>query len=148
MVNSNYRDRCLEAKGEQCKFCDSTQNVVVHHVDGDRDNNALENLIPVCRSCHNKIHGNNPELREWWEKLGIENPPAFPYSEAEKRPLYVRPETRAKFDDAIQLQSERILREGGIRNAQKREYYDAMLCIAAEHPELVADQLIQTRRDS
>lgn len=34
--------------------------MVVHHIDGDRENNRLRNLIPVCKSCHSKIHSSGP----------------------------------------------------------------------------------------
>jgi len=28
----------------------------VHHVDHNHNNNNAENLLPVCRDCHNRIH--------------------------------------------------------------------------------------------
>ncbi len=39
----------------------------VHHADGDVQNGAIENLVPVCRECHVQIHvdmrrcGNPPQ---------------------------------------------------------------------------------------
>lgn len=63
-----YRNKCLNAKGEECTICESTRDIEVHHVDGNPVNNDLENLIPVCGNCHKDIH--NGELRSWYEKLG------------------------------------------------------------------------------
>lgn len=67
---SGYREKCLSQKQERCTICDSSTNIVVHHVDGDRSNNSIENLIPVCSSCHNKIHGRNPSVEGWVRELG------------------------------------------------------------------------------
>jgi len=65
----NYRKRCLDAKGEECLICGSEDSVVVHHVDSDRENNDSENLIPVCRSHHTRIHLGDDDLAEYVEPL-------------------------------------------------------------------------------
>ncbi len=41
----------------QCGFCPErdVSALQVHHIDSDRTNNAVENLILVCASCHTKI---------------------------------------------------------------------------------------------
>lgn len=36
----------------------------VHHKDGDPTNNAAENLIALCRPCHNLREGNKPSINE------------------------------------------------------------------------------------
>lgn len=41
----------------ECEICGSQRYLVVHHIDKNRKNNARENLVKVCRSCHSKIHG-------------------------------------------------------------------------------------------
>lgn len=51
----DYWKRCLEAKGQYCHLCESEENIAVHHIDGDRENNELGNLLPVCRGCYIKI---------------------------------------------------------------------------------------------
>ena len=43
-------------KEYKCEKCGSTKNVDVHHIDGDYTNNNSDNLMLLCRSCHNKIH--------------------------------------------------------------------------------------------
>lgn len=61
------RETVLEEKGHSCTVCGAEGEVQIHHVDGDRNNNSLENLEPVCGSCHYKIH--NGELEEWSKKI-------------------------------------------------------------------------------
>ena len=39
-----------------CKICGATKNIDIHHIDGNIQNNSLENLIALCRSCHMKQH--------------------------------------------------------------------------------------------
>lgn len=63
----NYRQKCLESKGEQCVECDAEDDIEVHHIDGDRLNNQISNLAPLCADCHNKVH--KGELESWTEKL-------------------------------------------------------------------------------
>ncbi len=64
-----YREKCLEEKGERCHICDAETEIEVHHIDGDRYNNTLDNLIPVCENCHDLIHSSDSELEEWSDKL-------------------------------------------------------------------------------
>ena len=35
-----------------------------HHIDFSKDNHAINNLLPVCRSCHKKLHRNKERLEE------------------------------------------------------------------------------------
>lgn len=44
-----------------CEVCTSRRYVEVHHIDGDRDNNEVDNLQALCRSCHFKLHHTNPK---------------------------------------------------------------------------------------
>lgn len=55
-MSKAYRNKCLEEKGTDCQICSSRENIVAHHINGDRSDNRLQNLIPVCRVCHGKIH--------------------------------------------------------------------------------------------
>lgn len=66
---STYRQAGIEAYGDSCEICDSVGSVVIHHIDGDRTNNELGNLVPVCRSCHSKIHTGADGFEEWTERL-------------------------------------------------------------------------------
>lgn len=51
----HYHARNLKPRGE-CEICGSEVNIDVHHIDGNPQNNSLENLMRLCRSCHSKIH--------------------------------------------------------------------------------------------
>jgi len=52
-----YRKMALEHYGETCMDCGATKNICVHHKHGNRKNdNELENLEVICRSCHAKKH--------------------------------------------------------------------------------------------
>lgn len=41
---------------EACSICGESKKIDIHHIDGDYNNNSLDNLQPLCRSCHTKIH--------------------------------------------------------------------------------------------
>lgn len=66
---SDYRQKCLKEKGSKCYICGEKENIDVHHIDGDRANNQLKNLIPVCRYCHIGIHKARENYEHWYSKL-------------------------------------------------------------------------------
>jgi len=68
-ATGDYREVCLQSKGERCVMCGANEDIVVHHLDGDRSNNELENLIPVCREHHAKIHHDHPEVESYASQL-------------------------------------------------------------------------------
>lgn len=43
--------RVFEKKCYDCGFIDE-RVLVIHHIDGNRDNGNISNLIPVCHNCH------------------------------------------------------------------------------------------------
>lgn len=49
-----YRLLALAHYGEKCEWCDESllSLLDVHHIDHDRSNNELENLIVLCVRCH------------------------------------------------------------------------------------------------
>lgn len=60
----------LEAGGK-CPWCDDQRKLLpseaeIHHIDGDRNNNSLENLILTCRNHHGQIGGS---LIPMWEVM-------------------------------------------------------------------------------
>lgn len=61
-MSNEYREQCLEEMGEVCYICQSEENIVVHHINGDRDDNSMDNIIPVCEKHHHQIHSNSDEL--------------------------------------------------------------------------------------
>jgi len=77
-----YRRKCLKAKGEYCHECGSKSDIEVHHIDKDRWNNQLDNLIPLCHSCHMAVHRGEEGFEHLTEKLKS-HPPGGPVSDKE-----------------------------------------------------------------
>lgn len=97
MTELDYRTKCLRQQINACVGCGQRKDLVVHHINGDRSDNRLENLIPVCKSCHAKIHNGDeisphlqqyqdqlPEDKKEWQKRG---------SPSETTTITVSPET-------------------------------------------------------
>jgi len=40
---------------DRCAFCDKKREHI-HHTDLDKNNNELLNLLPLCWSCHSRVH--------------------------------------------------------------------------------------------
>ena len=41
---------------DKCSFCGATDNLAVHHKNGNHHDNHLENLQVLCMSCHTREH--------------------------------------------------------------------------------------------
>lgn len=54
-----YRKRVYRHKKDHCQECGATENLQIHHIDGNPKNNRLSNLMTLCGSCHTKWHWNN-----------------------------------------------------------------------------------------
>jgi hypothetical protein len=69
----NYREKCLSQKINTCYACGTAdEKLVVHHIDGDEHNDDLDNLVPMCKPCHGKLHTSkslNGTLKRLQEKL-------------------------------------------------------------------------------
>ena len=91
MSNSdiNYRTKCLLEKDEICVICGTTDNVIAHHINGDRGDDRLENLVPMCQSCHRKVHSpctHGDPIDRYTDLLPEESINKGPYSRINKRP--------------------------------------------------------------
>lgn len=57
---TNLRKHLIVSRGHQCEKCllklwlEENITLEVHHIDGDRTNNSLENLQLLCPNCHSK----------------------------------------------------------------------------------------------
>jgi len=62
-VREEDRAKILLWCARHCCFCGKacTTNIVVHHIDGNPQNNAIDNLIPVCFDCHGELERYNLE---------------------------------------------------------------------------------------
>jgi 5-methylcytosine-specific restriction endonuclease McrA len=76
------RAKCLKYRKEQCDECGSSENIEVHHVDGDRWNHSLHNLLPLCRSCHQNVHNYEPGYEHLSDQLEL-GPPGPEITEKE-----------------------------------------------------------------
>jgi len=52
----NLHSSVLERDNHTCQKCGSKTNLVVHHIDGDDNNNIFNNLITLCNTCHLNLH--------------------------------------------------------------------------------------------
>jgi HNH endonuclease len=57
-LKSTYRKRALKEYGAKCADCglENIKVLEVHHIDENRDNNHINNLVVLCRNCHQLRH--------------------------------------------------------------------------------------------
>ena len=72
--------------------------------------------------------------------------PAFPFEESKQEAIYPTIETLTEFDDTLDFEVKRRLRDEGLRDVPKREYHEALLQLAIEQPERLAELIIENRR--
>jgi 5-methylcytosine-specific restriction endonuclease McrA len=46
------RGRCFNRDNYMCTACSTSDNLHIHHIDGNKDNHDLENLTTLCHDCH------------------------------------------------------------------------------------------------
>lgn len=73
----NYYLVCQRDK-YRCAICESTENLCVHHIDGydeeKPENNALNKMILLCRTCHSKVHRSGLEIpQDLLDAIGYED---------------------------------------------------------------------------
>lgn len=57
-----YRSTCFTYHEKKCVICDENKIVEVHHFDENRENNNIENLIPLCPTHHRYWHSRYKNL--------------------------------------------------------------------------------------
>jgi len=72
--------------------------------------------------------------------------PAFPYDDASQVAIYPRSETWDDFEDTLDFEVKRELRDTGLRDIPKREYHEALLKLAMEQPERLAELVKDGRK--
>ena len=77
-----------------------------------------------------------------------ETGPAFEYSEVKQKPFYARTETVNEFENNIRTTIVPKLAEAEVLDEETREIHDAVLRLANERPERVAELVLKERQES
>jgi len=77
-----------------------------------------------------------------------ETGPAFEYSEVQQKPFYARTETVTEFENQIRTTIIPKLAEAGVLDEESREIHDAILRLANDQPERVAELVLEERRQA
>ena len=62
--NGQLKAQVKERDGYQCQSCGSPFDLVVHHIDWNKMNPDIDNLITLCRRCHGRLNRQDCELPE------------------------------------------------------------------------------------
>lgn len=62
LSNASWLYHKLKKKHTSCTLCKSNKYLDIHHIDKNRRNNSVKNLIILCRSCHRRVHTNKMKL--------------------------------------------------------------------------------------
>ncbi|QLH76918.1 HNH endonuclease [Halosimplex rubrum] len=87
-MSDDFRVAVYDRWGDECVVCgrspdswlDTTagtrrqEKLSLHHINGDETDDRVENVIPVCQSCHVHIHRvDEPPYRKWHRQLPLEH---------------------------------------------------------------------------
>lgn len=62
--STQYRSKCFEFHTKECIICKEDKMVDVHHLDENRENNKIDNLVPLCPTHHRYWHSSYKYLIE------------------------------------------------------------------------------------
>lgn len=65
--NNALKEKIKKRDGYHCLMCESNDNLEVHHIDYNKKNNDENNLMTLCKKCHNITNFN----REFWAQVFI-----------------------------------------------------------------------------
>jgi HNH endonuclease len=54
----------VKTHGILCQSCRNREFEEIHHIDGDRSNNAFDNLMLQCLPCHKEKHEQEPAAKQ------------------------------------------------------------------------------------
>lgn len=52
----SYRKSAFKQYGHKCIVCDESKILDVHHLDGNHNNNSVDNIVPMCPTHHRYMH--------------------------------------------------------------------------------------------
>ncbi|MFC7074189.1 HNH endonuclease [Halovenus rubra] len=116
MRPTNLEEAIFDRWGRACVICSRTPDewldtdlgarrqdkLSLHHVNGDETDQRVENVIPLCQSCHVHVHRvDEPPYRKWHRQLPLEHRHAWNahYSEYYEGPRLTRAEAERRFGD-------------------------------------------------
>ncbi len=73
---THYRTIAFHNHKKECVVCGFDKIVAVHHIDENKKNNNLSNLIPLCPNHHEMVHSKwkdevAPFIAEWQEQWAV-----------------------------------------------------------------------------
>ncbi|KTG17118.1 MULTISPECIES: hypothetical protein [Haloferax] len=116
-------------------------------VDSKEEDESLERESEVSKQpdIDGPEQESNQEVRPSTPGALEDSNPGFPFSESVQAQIYPRRTTHDEFEDFIQFDVKQALREYGIRNDEKREIHEAILQFVMDHPDAVADKVVELR---
>ncbi|WP_058992461.1 hypothetical protein [Haloarcula sp. CBA1127] len=114
--------------------------------DGDNTNTAddaveTESMPDTTQTDSRQSEHSTDDSNDWKRR------PAFPYDDASQEAIYPRSDTWDEFEDTLDFEVKRELRDAGLRDIPKREYHEALLKLAMEHPQRLAELVKNGRKE-
>ncbi|GEM_PF-747430 len=82
------------------------------------------------------------------ESAVSESGPAFEYSDVRQKPLYARDETWTAFEKKLRTSIAPTLANADVVDEETREIHDAVLRLANQEPDRVAELVLDARRNA
>lgn len=109
--------------------------------DAEDDDEAESKSMPDTTQTDRRQDEQSTDTSEEWKRR-----PAFPYDDASQEAIYPRSDTWGEFEDTLDFEVKRELRDAGLRDIPKREYHEALLELAMENPKRLAELLKEGRK--
>ena len=116
---TGYRKKTIEAKGAVCSCCGYSafeDAIQVHHLDLDRENNDMSNLVVLCANCHVILHKRIKRKFSLWQdkKAGCLNEYYSWQAEVKRRNEAGKPDRATRTEGCEESQS------GATRSSRSR----------------------------
>lgn len=59
------KEKVKKRDNYKCVECGKKEELVIHHIDYDKTNCEMDNLITLCKECHYKTIGDNGDRWKW-----------------------------------------------------------------------------------